>query len=430
MTTPAADADTQQTPYWWRAAPRPGGRDADPPARCDVAIVGSGYTGLSAAIRLAKAGRSVAVLEAEEPGHGASTRNFGYAGRTLKHMFGDILAHDGLDRAIRVYRETHAALESVFETVAAEGIDCRLRRQGRLILAATPAQLDHLVKEFSLRETHLGEAFQVIRKQDQPSEVDTERFFGGVLIPDHGGLHPGLYHQGLLDAAERAGAKVHAHTPVTAVKPGEARIRVETTRGPVEARNVFVATNGYSGPAVPFMHRRLIPFDSYVMATEPLSENQVASLLPGDRTFIDWNFNVDSFRRAPDDPRRILYCGLTGGRNQPLGDMAGRMRARLARIFPALAGVRVDNIWTGRCAGTRDLDPHWGVHHGVHYAGGYCFAGVPMGTWFGQQVARHILGQRIEHTAFHERPLPPIPFYTGNPWFVPYAIRWLSRNDR
>lgn len=428
MSSSALSEGIQFDSYWRRAAPLRDMPARDLPAKCDVAIVGSGFTGLSAALRLARAGRSVVILEAQEPGWGASTRNFGFVGRTLKHMFGDILAHDGLDRAVRVYRETRAAYDSVFETAEAANIDCHLRRQGRLILAATPAQRDHLLKEFGLRKTHLGEEFHLIEKADQKSEVDTERFFGGVLIPDMAGLHPGLYHQGLLAAAERAGAPVHAHTEVTGVRPGEGRITVKTARGAVEARNVILATNGYSGPGVRFLQRRLIPFDSYVAATEQMPEETVARLLPGDRTFIDWNFNVDSFRRAPGDPKRIMICALTGPRIE-LPRMGEMLRDRIARIFPALANVRIDNVWTGRCAGTRDLDPHWGVHEGVHYAGGYCFAGVPMGTWFGMQVARHILGEKIEHTAFLERPLPSIPLYTGNPWFVPLAIRWMSRKD-
>jgi glycine/D-amino acid oxidase-like deaminating enzyme len=197
----------------------------------------------------------------------------------------------------------------------------------------------------------------------------------------------------------------------------------------VKARQVIVATNGYSGDALPWFKRRMMPFDAYQTVSEPLGAELVRQLLPGDRTYIDWNFNVDWMRRAPDDPTRIIFGGLTGGRNQDLRIMAERLHLRLLRMFPELASLRFDHVWTGKCAGTFDLYPHIGVHEGVHYAVGYCFAGVPMGTLFGLKLARRILGLKGGDSAF-DRPIPSSPLYWGNPWFVPYAIRWLSRNDR
>jgi glycine/D-amino acid oxidase-like deaminating enzyme len=109
--------------------------------------------------------------------------------------------------------------------------------------------------------------------------------------------------------------------------------------------------------------------------------------------------------------------------------MGGRLKARLIRIFPGLGDLAFDHVWTGKCAGTLDLYPHIGVHEGVHYAVGYCFAGVPMGTLFGRKLARRILGRGGGQSAF-DRPVPAIPFYGGNPWFVPLAIRWMARHDR
>jgi glycine/D-amino acid oxidase-like deaminating enzyme len=416
-------------PYWWRAAPRPADPPPPLPAACDVAIVGSGLTGLVAAASLARAGRHVAVLEADVPGQGASTRNAGYVGRTLKHGFGDLLESRGLERAVAVYREMRQAFDSVLETVEAEGIACDLKRQGRFVMAATPAQYDALARELELRRRHLGEDFSMLSKADQASEINTERYFGGAVIPDHAGLHPGKYHQGLLAAALRQGAEVLPLTPVTGIAGGPGAFTVTTARGVLDARQVLVATNGYSGGAFPWLRRRLIPFDAYMIATEPLAEERVAALLPGDRTFIDWNFNVDFVRRAPDDPRRILFGGLTGLRNQDLAHMARRLRARLARIFPSLADVGVDDAWTGRCAGSFDLYPHLGIHEGIHYAAGYCFAGVPMGTWFGQKAAERILGRKTTASVFADRPFPTVPGYRGNAWFVPWAISWLSRKD-
>jgi glycine/D-amino acid oxidase-like deaminating enzyme len=109
--------------------------------------------------------------------------------------------------------------------------------------------------------------------------------------------------------------------------------------------------------------------------------------------------------------------------------MAERLRARLLRIFPDLGDLRFDHVWTGKCGGTLDLYPHIGQHEGIHFAGGYCFAGVPMGTLFGRKLARRVLGQKGGESAF-DRPVPSSPLYWGNPWFVPLAIKWMSRHDK
>ena len=192
---------------------------------------------------------------------------------------------------------------------------------------------------------------------------------------------------------------------------------------------MLLATNGYTGDLVPWLKRRVIPFDAYMIATEPLDTSFVARLLPTDRTYIDWNFNVDFIGRAPDDPSRILFGGLTGRRVTDLRAMAHSLHSRLTRIFPALASARFDHVWTGRCAGTFDLYPHLGTHEGLHYALGYCFAGVPMGTWLGSKAALRILGSPEANTVFGERPLTSHPLYWGNPYFVPLAIKYMSRHD-
>jgi glycine/D-amino acid oxidase-like deaminating enzyme len=423
--SPAAGLD----PYWWRNAPRPAVAPPPLPAASDVAIVGSGITGLVAALHLARAGRRVSVLEAGVAGEGASSRNAGYVGRTLKHTFGDIVRSEGLERAIAVYREMRQAFDSVLEMVASEKIDCDLKQQGRFIMAATPAQYDGLARELDLRRRHLGEDFSMCSKAEQSAEINTGRYFGGAVIPDHAGLHPGKYHLGLLTAAERQGAVIFPGTPVASIGRDGGDFTLVTPRGSLKARQVLVATNGYSGGAFPWLRRRLIPFDAYMIATEPLDAQRVAGLLPGERTFVDWNFNVDFVRRAPDDPRRIVFGGLSGARNQDLAVMAARLRQRLARIFPGLAAVGIDNVWTGRCAGSFDLYPHIGCREGIHYAVGYCFAGLPMGTWFGRKVAERILGAKSAPSVFADRPFGTVPLYRGNAWFLPLAMRWLSRKD-
>lgn len=422
-------AECRLEPYWWRAAPRDHAEPPPLPARTDVAIVGSGITGLVAALHLARAGRDVTVIDAGVPGHGASSRNAGYVGRTLKQTFGELVDSHGLEFATGAYRELHDAFRAVGETVASENIDCHFRHQGRLLLATSQAMREQMLREFALREKHLGESFEPVDRAEQQREIETPLYHGGVRIADHAGLHPGLYHEGLLERAKTAGARVVARTTVTGIASQTDGFGLATDRGGIVARDVILATNGYSDGAVPWLQRRVVPFDAYAAVTEPLDPALVSRLLAGDRTYIDWNFNVDFFRRAPGDPARILFGGLTGERTKDLAGFARRLHARMVRIFPGLRAARFDNMWTGRCAGTLDFFPHIGRHDGMHYGVGYCFAGVPMGTLFGRKLAHRVLGRPGGDSVF-DRPLPSSPLYRGNTWFVPWAIRWMSRHDR
>jgi len=416
-------------PWWWRAAPLSGERGGAVPAHADVAIVGAGITGCVAAAHLARGGRHVVVLDAGDPGQGGATRNAGYVGRSLKHGLAELIARDGLDRALRAYRELGEAADAVADTVAGFGIDCHYRRQGRLLLATGPAMHAAMVREYALRERHLGERFEVVDRTVQRTEIASDHYFGGLRIDDHAGLHPGLYHAGLLRAARAAGATVLGHSPVRGIRHAGAGFELALAHGTLSAREVIVATNGYSGDAWPWLARRLIPFDAYQAVSAPLGADRVRALLPGDRTFIDWNFDVDWFRRVPDDPSRIVFGGLTGGRGRDLPTMASRLRARMLRIFPDLQDLRVDHVWTGRCAGTFDVEPRIGRHDGIHYAAGYCFVGLPMGTHFGRKLAWRVLGQPGGDSAF-DRPLRTLPLYRGDPWWLPVVFRWMRRLDR
>jgi glycine/D-amino acid oxidase-like deaminating enzyme len=421
--------DFRTTPYWWETAPRPSSPAPDLPARVDVAIVGSGFTGLSAALTLAGAGRGVALLEAGQAGIGASSRNAGFLGRTLKHSFSSLVEAHGLNRAIAVYRELEAAFAHVAALVAREGIDCHYRAGGRFMSALSARQYEDMAREYALRRRHLGEASEMVPAGEQRREIDSPVYHGGVVIPDLASLHPGLYHAGLLARAEAAGVRVLPQTVVRAVTREAGGFRLDTARGRLAAGAVLVATNGHTGQATPWLRRRVVPFDAWMVATEPLPDSTLARLFPQDRVYLDYNHNIFFMRRAPDGPR-VLFGGRTGTRFRDERRMARRLHRELARILPALAGVRLSHGWTGRCAATFDLYPHIGVHEGVHYAMGYCFAGVPMGTWLGHKAALRILGRPEAGTAFDDLPFRGAPLYTGNPWFVPLVMRWYDHLDR
>ncbi len=422
-------ADFKDTPYWWEAAPRVTARPAPPPASADVVIVGSGFTGLNAAIDLARAGRSVVVLDAEDLGHGGSTRNAGYVGQTLKHSFRDLQLSYGDAFAVEVYREMKMAFDSVAERVEQEQIACGFKVRGRIILSKSRRQYDDVADEFERRRKHLGTEFHMMSAQEVRAEVASELFMGGLMVPSLASIHPGLYHQGLLDRARTAGATLIGRTPATAIVPEGQGFEVHTPMGTTRARDVLVATNGYTGPLLPWLQRRIIPFDAHMIATAPLDPAVVQRILPQDRTYIDHVHDVISLRRSPDNTR-LLFLWRTGTRPSTPRKKGAQLHADAARIVPEFAKLKIGHSWTGRCAGTFNLWPHLTSHKGVHFAGGYCFAGLPMGTYLGRKAAARILGRSEAKTVFADRSFPTVPGYAGNPWFMPTVMKVYGMKDR
>jgi glycine/D-amino acid oxidase-like deaminating enzyme len=219
----AAAARLDPDPYWWEAAPRPRLDEIALPAEVDVAIVGSGITGLNAARVLARAGRRVLVLEAREPGWGASSRNAGYCGRTLKHSFLGLMEKRGLAAALAIYREMRQAYDAVAEVVRGEQIDCAYRVCGRFIAANSPRHYDEMARELAARREHLGDEFEMVPRAAQHREIGSDLYHGGALIPEMAALHPGRYHLGLLEAARRNGVEIAVNTAVGRVTGGEGR---------------------------------------------------------------------------------------------------------------------------------------------------------------------------------------------------------------
>jgi glycine/D-amino acid oxidase-like deaminating enzyme len=424
----AADFTTE--PYWREDRATPSLAPAARMGAADVAIVGSGVTGLSAALTLARAGRQVLVLEAGDAGQGASTRNTGVIGRSLKHSFSGILRQEGKERACRIYGEARQAFDFVIDLVGREDIECRLQQHGRFMGALSPRQYETIARELELKHRHLGDAFEMISRQGQDREIGSELFHGGGVIPDHYLLHPGRLHDGLLARVISAGTQIQARTSVTGVRREIDGFRLRTTGGELRARKVLIATNGYTGPATPYLYRRIVPLDAFMLATEPLTGEVMKRLLPRGRCFHDYNVNVDYGRPSPDGSR-LLFGGLTTSSPRDLRKIAVKLQTRLTRIFPQLRAVRLSHLWTGRCAAPFDLYPHVGERDGLHYALGYCFgSGVPLGLWLGHKAALRILGSSEGNSVFADRELPARLYYWGRPWFIPIVRTYYGWRDR
>ncbi len=419
-------------PYWWDAAPRPKIEATPLPAEADVVIVGSGYTGTSAALTLVRGGRKALILEAEDPGYGASSRNAGYVGRMLWHKFGPLERKIGLAQAQKLAQdaaESHRYLTTLIEQ---EQISCGYVNSSRYIGALTQRHFDHFAEDIeTFKRAGLPIEAEVVPKSASRAQVGTDRFFGGLLLHGTGMLHPGLYHLGLLDRARRSGAEIASRTRVRAIaRDTDGKFTVATERGSVRANDVLVATNAYSDGAVPWHRRRLVPVKLFQVATEPLSPQLINKLLPAGRPFLDSLTSITWIRPSPDNTR-IIIGGRTGIEEGGLKGKAAKLHQAACSYFPELAQVKLTHCWEGQCAFTFDKLPHIGIKDGVHYAVGYCGVGLPMGTWMGHRAGLKLLGRAEEGaTPFDGRPFPTRPFYSGDPWFLPAMMAYYNAKDR
>ncbi len=415
--------------YWLDGRAPPDLPQGDLPARVDVAIVGSGYTGLNTAIETARAGRSTLVLEAETPGWGCSTRNGGQISTSIKPTLEKLTARHGPERAKAIRSEGQAALTWIAERIRDESIDCDFRRAGRFHAAHTPAAYETLAREAEALTRGEGIETHMIPRAEQRRELGTDAYHGGAIFPAHAAVDPALYHHGLLRAAVKAGAQVLGQMPVTAITRTRDGFELRTPRGTVRARDVAIATNGYTGGATPWQRRRVIPIGSYVIATEPLPEEVIDRLFPTDRIVSDTCKVVYYYRTSPDR-RRVLFGGRVSAGETDARVSGPRLHADMCRIFPELSRTRISHSWMGTVAYTFDELAHIGTHEGMHYAMGYCGSGVSMASYLGMRMGQKILGTAEGRTAFDDLRFPTRPFYTGRPWFLPAAVAWYRWNDQ
>lgn len=420
--------DFKTTPYWWEEA-RPPAAPEPLPAQADVVVVGSGYTGLSASLTLLHASRQVLVLDSENLGSGASSRNAGSMGRTFRHNFSELVETRGIDFATRVYREVHGAFEFAYNRIESEGINCHLARRGRFTAFIGPTQYDEAARELELRQKYVPGQDYMVPPEAQQQEIGFGDYFGGIVIPDVASIHPGLYELGLLSRVKAAGGKAIGGTSVLNILRDGKDFTVVTQRGSIKARDVIVATNGYTGRLMRYLQRRVFPFTAYIMATEPIGEDRIRRLLPTLRVFQEKAENPFFLRPAPD-LTRLVVGGRAGTIVTHLPRFAKTLHRLLAARIPDLTSTRISHLWTGKCSGTFSIFPGVGVHNGVHYAMGYCFAGISMGTYLGHKIALRVAGKPEAVTVFDNIEFETRFWHQGFPWFVPFAAEMMLAKDR
>jgi glycine/D-amino acid oxidase-like deaminating enzyme len=398
-------------------------------APADVAIVGAGYTGLSAALTLARAGRAVQVFDRMRPGEGASTRNGGIASGSLRPSHSKMVRQFGQRRADAIQREAKAAREYLAALIRSESIACDFKMTGRFTGASTPEAYESLAREAEFLRKTLGIEAHAVSRAEQRSVLGTDFYFGGLYRSDIGGLHPAKLHAELLRLCLAAGVTVHGETAVTGIRQDGSAFEVHTARGRTRAGSVIVGTNGYTDGFDPWLRRRLVPVRSRIIATAPLSDNLMRQLMPKGAMCGETRKLHYYYRPSPDGTR-ILFGGRDGSVAGDPSWPVGHLRRALADIFPEIEGVEITHTWFGHVAMNRDMVPRIFTRSGVRYAAGYCGSGVVWAIWAGRKAALELLDCADKASALRFRPPPAIPLFNGRPWFLPVVFGWMTLQDR
>ena len=387
---------TEYTSYWLATAPKPLADHADPESSYDVVIIGAGLPGLTTARLLSKQGMKVAVIERGVVGEGASGRNGGHLNNGLAHGYADAVRHLGREGARRLYHAYDSGIDLIEETVSAEAIDCKFRRAGKLKLASRPGHVEALRDNFELIKCEADPEARFLAKDELSSEILTNTAYAGLLYPKSAMMHMGRYLHGLAGAVQKYGGSIVEHCAVNKLYKNTNSWVVDTVRGKVQAEHLVIAAGATGAGLMHALSRQVLPVGSYIVATRPLTDGEIAATLPGDRNYVT-SLNIGNyFRLAPD--KRLIFGGRARFSSRTDAGAAAKsvpiLRKTIARMFPALEGIEIDYAFGGLVDLTRDRLPRAGrTADGALFAVGYSGHGAQMSTYMGTQLARDITGE-------------------------------------
>jgi glycine/D-amino acid oxidase-like deaminating enzyme len=427
--------------YWLTTTEFPTTDPTKPlPDTADVAVIGAGFTGLSAARTLAKRGAKVAVLEAETIGWGASSRNGGMVLTGLKLGVNKLISMYGRERTQRMYRASLATIDCVEQLVHEEAIDCDFSRCGHLEVACKQRHFNDYQRQADVIDRDFDHKLRVVERRELNSEIGSSIYFGGMVDEVSSGLNPARYVAGLARAAIKAGAEIFERARVQAItrdsRVGNVGWQISTSRGPMWAHEVFVGTSGYTSKATPALQKKIIPIGSFIITTEILPASLARELSPRNRMIYDSKNYLYYYRLTPD--RRMLFGGRAAffpENDQTIRRSASILRRGMIHVYPQLRDARVEYVWGGTLDFAFDIMPHAGQLDGIYYAVGYAGHGVAMATYQGQKIAELMAadptGNDKPDNPFVGIPFPGAPFglYDGKPWFLPFAGTWYKFLD-
>ncbi len=428
----------KEKPFWLDTVEIPAPTRQEFPERVDVAVIGAGFTGLSAARTLAKSGAKVAVFDSQTVGWGASSRNGGMVLTGLKLPATALIARYGKEATARMYAASLESIDFVEKIVREENIACDFSRCGHLEVACKPKHFDDFRRSSDIIARNFGHPQRLIPKDQLQSEIGSAIYHGGLVDDSSAGVNPARYVAALARAADRAGAAIFEHARVEEIQREGARgWKIATPRGTLRAQDVLVATSGYTTRVTPALQKKIIPIGSYIIVTEVLPEKLAAELSPRNRMIYDSKNYLYYYRLTPD--RRMLFGGRAAffpETTNTIRRSSEILRRGMLSVYPQLREAQIEYVWGGTLDFAFDIMPHAGQLDGLHFSLGYAGHGVAMATYLGDKIAQSILQGRADPPRPADNPFAQIAFpgaplglYNGRPWFLPAAGLWYKLLD-
>ena len=367
----------QEQNYWLTTVEMPKGTASGAlPESADVAVIGAGFTGLSAARTLAQKGVKVVVLESETIGWGASSRNGGMVLTGMKLGVNQLISKYGRDLTRRMYAASLETISCVEYLVREENIACDFARSGHLEVACKQMHFDDYARQVEVIAREFNHQLRVVPRGELSSEIGSDIYYGGMVDEVSAGLNPARYVAGLGAAAMRAGASIFEHAKLQSIqresRNGAPGFKLTTSRGSFWARNVLVGTSGYTGAATPALRKKIIPIGSYIITTEVLPDALARELSPRNRQIYDSKNYLYYYRLTPDN--RMLFGGRAAffpETGATIRQSAEILRRGMIDVYPQLRDTKVEYVWGGTLDFCFDIMPHAGQMDGIYFALGY-----------------------------------------------------------
>lgn len=420
MTDPLNHSYYAATAHKWRSAYEMGEE-----LSFDVAVIGGGFTGLSAALACAERGFSVILIERDHIGFGASGRNGGQLIPGLRWTASELESEFGRDRADALF-DLCWRDNRVKARIARHGIDCDLKT-GHLEAAWTPGDFDAMKREAEYLAARFGYQSEIVGKADMAEHIATPLYHGGIHDPQGGHFHPLNYAMGLAQAAEAAGVSILEGQRAYRITDDPDGPGVVTDRAHIGARYVIDATDNWIGTVEPDLGRYTVPIMNYNIATAPLANAD--ALLPSDAAVADSRFVLNYFRLSAD--KRLIFGGGERYSQTPPRDIAAFVRPFMAQVFPQIAGAPIDYGWGGAVAVTMNRLPHIGRRGNVFFAHGFSGHGAMVTTLAGELIAEAMACTAERFDVLANLPSRPFP---GGPWIrrplATLGLLWYALRDR